>query len=67
MPSARVRASESGELEVSGPLLFDGYFDDPDATAAALVDGWYRTGDLVKTDSQPCRCGRVEMALVGGI
>ena len=27
------------------PYLFDGYLDDSEATAAALVDGWYRTGD----------------------
>jgi phenylacetate-CoA ligase len=27
----------------------------------------YRTGDLVKADTQPCACGRVELALVGGI
>jgi acyl-CoA synthetase (AMP-forming)/AMP-acid ligase II len=45
-----VRVSDAGELEVSGPLLFDGYFDDEDATDAALVDGWYRTGDLAEID-----------------
>jgi fatty-acyl-CoA synthase len=46
----RARLTAAGELEVTGPLLFDGYFDDPDATAAALVDGWYRTGDLAELD-----------------
>jgi acyl-CoA synthetase (AMP-forming)/AMP-acid ligase II len=46
----RARIAESGELEVTGPLLFDGYFDDPEATASALVDGWYRTGDLAELD-----------------
>ena len=45
-----VRLSDTGELEVSGPLLFDGYFDDTEATRAALVDGWYRTGDLAEID-----------------
>jgi acyl-CoA synthetase (AMP-forming)/AMP-acid ligase II len=39
-----------GELCVRGPLLFDGYFDDPEATAAALHNGWYRTGDMATTD-----------------
>jgi acyl-CoA synthetase (AMP-forming)/AMP-acid ligase II len=46
----RARVTGSGELEVTGPLLFDGYFEDPVATAAALVDGWYRTGDLAEID-----------------
>ena len=49
-PSAEVRVDHAGELWVRSPLLFDGYFDDPDATADALVDGWYRTGDLAEID-----------------
>ncbi|HEX4018458.1 MAG TPA: class I adenylate-forming enzyme family protein [Frankiaceae bacterium] len=40
----------NGELCVRGPLLFDGYFGNPDATAGALADGWYRTGDLASVD-----------------
>jgi hypothetical protein len=39
-----------GEVAVRGPLVFDGYFDDPQATAVALVDGWFRTGDLGRFD-----------------
>jgi acyl-CoA synthetase (AMP-forming)/AMP-acid ligase II len=50
-PSSEVRIDEDGELCVRGPLLFDGYFGDPEATAAAVVDGWYRTGDLAETDA----------------
>lgn len=49
-PSAEVRVDHASELWVRGPLLFEGYFDDPDATADALVDGWYRTGDLTEID-----------------
>ena len=41
-----VRLDERGEVCVRSPFLMDGYFDDPDATAEALVDGWYHTGDL---------------------
>jgi acyl-CoA synthetase (AMP-forming)/AMP-acid ligase II len=39
-----------GELHVRGPSLFRGYFEDDEATAAVLRDGWYRTGDLVRRD-----------------
>jgi len=45
-----VRVDETGELYVSGPLLFDGYLHDREATADALYDGWYRTGDVVEHD-----------------
>ncbi len=51
-PAVEVRIDPSGELWARGPLLFDGYLDDPDATAQALVDGWYRTGDLAMADDE---------------
>ncbi|MFF7494252.1 long-chain-fatty-acid--CoA ligase [Streptomyces rubiginosohelvolus] len=37
---------ERGEVVLRGHNVFAGYLDDPRATAAALVDGWFRTGDL---------------------
>lgn len=40
-----------GRLELRGPMLFDGYLNRPDATAAVLdADGWYRTGDVAVID-----------------
>ena len=42
--------ADEGELWVRGPSLFRGYFDDEEATAKALHDGWYRTGDLVRRE-----------------
>lgn len=39
---------EVGELALRGPHVFSGYHDAPEATAAALPDGWLRTGDLVR-------------------
>ncbi|GFG82854.1 MULTISPECIES: long-chain-fatty-acid--CoA ligase [Mycobacterium] len=35
----------TGEVLVRSPWMFSGYWNKPDATAAAIVDGWYHTGD----------------------
>jgi long-chain acyl-CoA synthetase len=45
-----VLPGEEGELWVQGPNVMAGYHNLPDATAAVLVDGWYRTGDLGRRD-----------------
>jgi long-chain acyl-CoA synthetase len=46
-------AEGTGEIEIGGPTVFDGYWKDPDATAAAkTTDGWYRTGDVGRFDSR---------------
>ncbi len=39
-----------GELAVKGPAVIKGYINRPEATAEAIVDGWFRTGDLVTID-----------------
>lgn len=44
--------TDDGEVCVRSEYLMNGYFDDPDATASALVDGWYRTGDLGVFDDE---------------
>ncbi|MBI3210762.1 MAG: AMP-binding protein [Candidatus Solibacter usitatus] len=46
MPGVSVKILETGELCVRGPNVFSGYWRRPDATAAAFVDGWFRTGDI---------------------
>jgi acyl-CoA synthetase (AMP-forming)/AMP-acid ligase II len=51
-PLSEVRLAGDGELLVRGPLVFDGYLDDPEATAAAFDQGWYRTGDLAEADEE---------------
>lgn len=40
-----MRIASDDMVELSGPVLFDGY-GDPSATAAVLSGGWFRTGDL---------------------
>ena len=43
-------ATEIGEIVIRGHNVFAGYLDDPDATAAAIVDGWFRSGDIGRRD-----------------
>lgn len=45
-PHVQYRISEDGELQIRSPYLMKGYLDDPDLTASAYRDGWFRTGDL---------------------
>jgi long-subunit acyl-CoA synthetase (AMP-forming) len=35
-----------GEIQLKSDCLFTGYYNRPDLTEQAIVDGWYRTGDL---------------------
>ena len=48
-----VAAGEAGELLVRGPNIMRGYFNDPEATAAAIdAGGWLRTGDIAVRDAR---------------
>ncbi len=44
-------APDTSEILIGGPTVFDGYWLDPEATAAVMTDdGWYRTGDVGRFD-----------------
>ena len=43
---------EVGELWARGPMVVKGYWNKPEATAAAFIDGWVRTGDLARLDDE---------------
>src|SRR6266849_2468575 len=47
-----VRIAEDGELLLKSPCLFSYYYDDPQATAEVLRDGWLHTGDIARKDEQ---------------
>ena len=45
-----LKLAEDGEILVRGDLVMDGYWGRPDDTAAAIQDGWLRTGDIGAMD-----------------
>ncbi|KAB8068191.1 hypothetical protein BDV29DRAFT_195847 [Aspergillus leporis] len=70
MPGVRMRVTrldgsgieaepgERGSLELTGDVVFEGYYNNPEATAEAFTsDGWFRTGDLAYID----RNGRLRL------
>jgi len=52
LPGVGVRLADDGEIEVRGINVFKEYWNNPEATAAAFDDGWFRTGDLGSFDSE---------------
>jgi long-chain acyl-CoA synthetase len=49
-PGVTVAIADDGEILMKGPNVFAGYWNNPDATAATVVDGWLHTGDLGAVD-----------------
>ncbi len=46
----RHRVAASGELQIQGEMVFEGYYKNPQASAQTIVDGWLHTGDVVREE-----------------
>ena len=65
---AASECAQVGEILIKSDCLFEGYYNRPDLTAKAIVDGWYHTGDLgFYLDGELYVVGRMkDLIIVGG-
>jgi long-chain acyl-CoA synthetase len=52
LANVEVRIADDGEVLVRGPSVFKGYWNRPEETRDAFVDGWFKTGDVGQLDSE---------------
>jgi malonyl-CoA/methylmalonyl-CoA synthetase len=63
-----VADGETGEIYLKGPNVFAGYWRREDATKAAFMDGWFKTGDIAQRapDGYITLCGRRSDLIISG-
>ena len=52
LPGSEAKIAEDGEILIRHGGIFQGYFKEPEATAAALEGGWFHTGDVGEIDAE---------------
>ncbi len=52
LANVEVQLADDGEVLVRGPSIFKGYWNRPEETRNAFVDGWFKTGDIGQLDSE---------------
>src|SRR5208337_4434434 len=52
LANVEVRIADDGEVLARGPSIFQGYWNRPEETRNAFVDGWFKTGDIGHLDSE---------------
>jgi long-chain acyl-CoA synthetase len=51
LPNLQIRIADDGEVLVRGPSIFKQYWNKPEETQEAFVDGWFKTGDIGNLDA----------------
>ena len=52
LPNVEVRIAADSEILVRGPSVFHGYWNRPEETESAFLDGWFKTGDIGDLDEE---------------
>ena len=68
LAGVEIRIGEDEEILLRGPMLFDGYENDPERTSTVMQDGWFRTSDAGRIDENGRMwvTGRLDDVIISG-